>query len=381
MQPVVIHSSQTPVARVASHIRRLIARNHKPGDILPRQGELASELRVSMRTVSAAVRLLSRQGIVRPVPHHGTIVRRRLAPDEPALSQVALVSRYNIGRMFEAYIGQIAMGFCRRLDEIESKLTVFPSHRTGMTPMAEVQSSGVEAAALLGVFDPAYLRPWTGQDLPVVVMDHCDETIPLDYVVCDNLGAMRAVLGHLHALGHRRVEYVALSAAEGRDSDSRERHEAFAAGCRELGMRHTQPYWPPRDFAAGGPDGAIDAHVRLLTQRQDRITSLVTEDGGTAAIVIDALAARGVRVPEQVSVAAVAQHQPLRNASELTSVTCTLMDFPAMGRRSVDILIERMHSPAPEKANIVRVGFTLTVGRTTAAPPRPAPPRFDHPES
>jgi DNA-binding LacI/PurR family transcriptional regulator len=369
MQSVVIHPSQTPVTRVARHIRRLIARNHKPGDILPRQNELAAELRVSMRTVSAAVHLLSRQGVVMAVPHRGTRVCRRITLDEMALSQVALVSRFNIGRMFESYIGQITMGFCRRLDEIESRISIFPSHRTGMTPMAEVRSSGVEATALLGVFDPDHLRPWIKQDLPVVVMDHCDRTIPLDYVVCDNLGAMRAVLGHLHALGHRRVEYFAQSVtAEASDSDRRERHEAFTVVCRELGMRHERPYWEPRDFTVAGSPGVFDAFIRLLSLPEGRVTAVVTEAGETAIVLIDALAARGVRVPEKVSVAAAAQHPPLRDPSESTHITCALMDFPGIGHRAVNILIERMQSPAPQKANIVRVGFTLQVGNTTSAP-------------
>lgn len=361
-----INAKQDKAARVAAELRRLIARDHPPGDLLPTQQQLAARLRVGLRSVNAAVRLLAQQGVVCAVQRKGTVVQRRPADGATALSRVALVLRYGLANIFEGYAGQIASGLSGRLDECQCHLAVFPAHRGVLTPLDEVVASGIDGAILQGVREPAQLRAWAAQRLPVVVVDHCDQGIALDYLVCDNAGAVDAVLGHLVGLGHRHFEYVAPTLREVPDSDNRERLQAVVAARTRLGLASRAASWPASDLRAGRRNPRREAFFRLL-RGASRPTAILVDSGFTAVIVLQALAECGLRVPADVSVAAVARHAP-RNQEEVLQLTCALMDFRSMGRRAVERLLERTRSPAPTQAVIERIGFTLHHGGTTAAP-------------
>ena len=366
MATAIVHAKLSKAARVAAEIRRLIARQYESGDMLPRQSELAAQLQVGARSVNAAMRML--QGVVCAVRHKGTVVRRRLSAKTTVPSQVALVLNFSLVRIFTGYAGQIATGLSFRLDELPANLAIFPAHLGVKAQHQEVLASGVDGVALLGVYNPAYLQQWQAQSLPVVVMDHYDESIPLDYVVCDNAGAVEAILSHLYALGHRQIEYVS---GTNPDSDNRERRSAFADSSARMGLIGHAPFWAELFRPDAQPTATRDACSRLWGRHGKWPTAIVTDSGYTATKVLNALSVRGIRVPEQVSVAAVAHHNsPFDYASQPPPFTCALMDFRDMGRQAVNLLIDRMHSPTPKHANIVRVGFTLHTGCTTAAPPR-----------
>lgn len=63
---------------IADALREAIeAGYYRPGSILPRQDDIASEHNVNIHTVRRAINLLASEGYVRPVRHRGTVVLDR----------------------------------------------------------------------------------------------------------------------------------------------------------------------------------------------------------------------------------------------------------------------------------------------------------------
>jgi LacI family transcriptional regulator len=123
----------------------------------------------------------------------------------------------------------------------------------------------------------------------VVVIDRVDEHATVPSVTVDNRRGIELAFQHLRVLGHRRIGYV--SGISGSHT-AHERMDAY------------------RDLADGDPvvlDAGADtqageraaAHFVAMTNRP---TAIIAANDMTAFGVVSALAARGLRVPEDVSV-------------------------------------------------------------------------------
>jgi DNA-binding LacI/PurR family transcriptional regulator len=123
----------------------------------------------------------------------------------------------------------------------------------------------------------------------VVVIDRVDEHANVPSVTVDNRRGIELAFEHLRALGHRRIGYV--SGISGTHT-AHERMDAY------------------RDLADGDPvvlDGGADtgAGERAAAQffaMTNRPTAIIAANDMTAFGVVSALAARRLRVPEDVSV-------------------------------------------------------------------------------
>jgi len=374
--------------QVAERIKGLIARNYQPGEVLPPYLQLTERYGVGLVTVKRAMDILAAKGIVTPIRRKGTVVNRRIRPGETRLGQVGLIVRSTINRLFEArYLGEIVGALALRLDCLGSNLRIFSlNRRSGPITPRDVVVAGVDGAVLLGVFDRDYIAAFAREDVPLVALDHHLDDVPLDYVVCDNAGATRAVLEHLVGLGHRRIAYAELfttapswlgatdaEEAIREESDRVERREAFAAGMAELlpdaeAPRHVVVSAGPEDRAAGG-ERKIAELADAVRPEKDPPTAIVAESDYTAVGLIEALGRRGVRVPEDVSVAAIAGAD--MTAADIPPLTYCRVDFGSMGEKGMELLELRSRSPRPSEANVVRIGFEFTPGKTTSAPPGP----------
>ncbi|MGQ4363547.1 LacI family DNA-binding transcriptional regulator [Streptomyces sp. SAS_272] len=177
------------------------------------------------------------------------------------------------------------------------------------------------------------------QRIPVVALSQGHQLDVLSTVCADNRGGMRAVTEHLiveHGL--RDLQFV----GELSMSDAQERFSGFQAALRAAGLR--VPRKPLArlavdqhdtgsiiaDVLAGGGDGLPEAFV------------CVTDEA--ALNLMAALAAHGVRVPEQVAVTGfdgIVAGRVVR-----PSLTTVRQPMQAMGRAVVDILVERIAEPA-----------------------------------
>jgi LacI family transcriptional regulator len=124
---------------------------------------------------------------------------------------------------------------------------------------------------------------------PVVMLNRVVEGLPA--VTVETSAPGRAIVDHLHALGHRRVAYVAGPSASWMNA---RRSEALLAAAAERGISVAS-------IAASGPtvEGGRGAVPDLL--RTDA-TAVVAYNDLLAFGLIDGLRGSGVSVPDQVSV-------------------------------------------------------------------------------
>ena len=128
--------------------------------------------------------------------------------------------------------------------------------------------------------------------------------------------AARLVVGHLLALGHRRIAHVGADLDPGlHESVVGARREAWASMLAEAGIV-AAPDW----FASGGLriDASRAAAARLLSQ-PDRPTAVFAASDESAFGVLLAAQQLGLRVPEDVSVAGLDDH-PFSAGYGLTTV-------------------------------------------------------------
>ena len=368
--------------QVADQICKLIARSYKPGDTLPPYRELAVRFGVGDVTVRKALRVLSERGIVNPIRSRGTVVNRRLDPEEIHLASLGLIIPGTINRMFsQRYLSEIASEIFRVVDNLPgADARIFSlRHRTpdsAGAPQAVVEA-GVGALILLGVPDNKLIAEYAALDLATVVVDQLAPDIPLDFVVVDNPAAAAAAAEHLAAMGHRRVAYhdkphsnitdITGRVLVGQESDIYERREFFIQAARRLGMTVVEPVFETTHDGTGTvPDPAL---IDLIRNHPDRApTAIATNDEVIAMPLIRELLAAGVRVPKDVSVIAIAGTEELLDDGRLLTLCRT--DFRAMGRVAMELLEERYRSARPTAQNVVRIGFEYYPGHTVAPPRR-----------
>ncbi|MFD7501099.1 LacI family DNA-binding transcriptional regulator [Streptomyces sp. NPDC059850] len=135
---------------------------------------------------------------------------------------------------------------------------------------------------------------------PMVFVDRWIEGEGLDEVPVvrtDGGGAVRDLVAHLHALGHRRLAIIAGPAAT---TTGRERVDAFRSALREFGLALPADYIGQGDFQA---DSGRRVTARFLDLPQPP-EAVFAADNLMALGAMDEIRSRGLRVPDDVALAA-----------------------------------------------------------------------------
>ena len=172
--------------------------------------------------------------------------------------------------------------------------------------------------------DAATLSTWSRR-VPLVAVNH-DAGDPEAPTVTIGTQGVEEAVEHLAGLGHRHLAYASGPATSWADA---RRRTAVVETCARLGVRLTDlGHHPPRRDAGAA---AADAVLR------SGATAVLTFNDLQAFGVLDRLASRGVRVPEDVSVIG---HDDIFGA-DLTSPALTTVTVPAeeLGARAAARLL------------------------------------------
>ncbi|MGY0061697.1 LacI family DNA-binding transcriptional regulator [Streptomyces sp. LZ34] len=174
---------------------------------------------------------------------------------------------------------------------------------------------------------------------PMVFVDRWIKGVDVPVVRTDGRGAVRDLVAHLHALGHRRLAIIAGPAATTTGS---ERVEAFRSALLEFGLAL------PADFIGQG-DFQADSGRRVTARFLDLIEPpdvIFAADSLMALGAMDEIRARGLRVPDDVALAAfddipwfVHTHPPITAIAQPTG---------ELGRAAVRALIDRVEGRTAE---------------------------------
>ena len=190
-----------------------------------------------------------------------------------------------------------------------------------------LRSRKVDALILLGQPTEDYTAVLAAHGLPVIALDFHYPSIPMDVVVGDNVGGAMEVTRHLIAWGHRQIGFVGNVKAT---SSIMERYLGFAG---EM-LRHDLPVrreWilPDRD----------ERNALIPIELPETLpTAFVCNCDLTARALIDCLRAKGLRVPEDISVVG---YDDFNNVPGSLPLTTFRVDTDAMCRMAVALVQKR----------------------------------------
>lgn len=186
-----------------------------------------------------------------------------------------------------------------------------------------------------------------------------DDRAPVESATSDHaLGALLAAR-HLAALGHTKVGLVLQ-----RDSPtSRKIHAGWQEACRELGLTPTQ-HFEQLVAAPHSPDFSVTVSASLDRALQTGTTAMLAHPDGEAMALVDLALARGISVPDDLSVIAYDDEVAELFTPPLTAVSPAR---EAVGAAAVDLLLRRMAEP-DRPVHRVSVSPTLVIRESTAPP-------------
>ncbi|WP_432052641.1 LacI family DNA-binding transcriptional regulator [Streptomyces xiamenensis] len=179
----------------------------------------------------------------------------------------------------------------------------------------------------------------------------------------DNFGGARRLTAHLLSLGHRRIGYLAGPAARTTTRHRLEGHRAAlaeAAGAGAGGPQDTDRLTVHGGYdRSSGYDGALE-----LLRREPELTAVVAANDTVALGACAALRDRGLRIPEDISVAGFDDLPfAIDAAPALTTVRIPLHEA---GARAGRLALGREDAPA---GRVATLPADLMV-RASTAPPR-----------
>ncbi|MBQ0001758.1 MAG: LacI family DNA-binding transcriptional regulator [Clostridiales bacterium] len=195
------------------------------------------------------------------------------------------------------------------------------------------------------------IRELVRADIPIVTIDHVfDGRIA---IVSNNVQGMEELVTYVYNKGHRKIAYV-----HGEDSSvTRNRMNSFHRTCQRLGINVPDEYLVESSYR--DPDRAAEATSVLLNLKNPP-TCIFYSDDYAAMGGINEIRERGLRVPEDVSVAG---YDGITIARILEPKLTTLcQDTTAIGRIAAEKLVELIENPKTTIIDKFMVNGTLFKG-------------------
>lgn len=199
--------------QVARYLRERIADETYPlSSALPPEMELASVLGVSRPTVRHALRLLTEEGLVRPVPGRGTFVTEpeRHLPHERT-GTLALIG----SEMRDSFLVRITTGADHVISQNDYHLILCNTGNqiaNEQKYLRDLWEGRKTDGFLIMAADTPHphqtLRRLLQAGAPIVFVDRYFEGLAAPFVVSDNRGGGYLLTKHLISLGHRRIGFV-----------------------------------------------------------------------------------------------------------------------------------------------------------------------------
>lgn len=221
-------------------------------------------------------------------------------------------------------------------------------------------SKRADALLILGLQPNEQEQRWlTAHDARVVLVG---AHVPLwPSVSIDDHEVSRTALRHLAGLGHRRIAYVGGSPEEALDfATPRARHRGYLDAIEDLGLDHD-----PRLDVVGGftvAGGLVAGHELLALA--DRPTAVYCASDEMAIGVLRAARDRGVRVPDELSVIGVDDHE----MAEYLDLTTVRQPVVEQGRTAAYQLLGLLDDDPAPQPHVVLEAELVVRGSTGPAP-------------
>ncbi|MBI3087972.1 MAG: LacI family DNA-binding transcriptional regulator [Candidatus Omnitrophica bacterium] len=171
------------------------------------------------------------------------------------------------------------------------------------------------------------------EGIPTVVLNHYLEELPVTCVAIDNRNGAQRVVDYLVKLGHRDIATITgdLKTQAGLD-----RLEGFVNAMKARRLPVNNEYIRYGDFGLPSARKAMDEMLKL----KERPTAVFVASDDMALEAVTVALAKGVRVPEEVSIVGF-DDNPIA-AQARVPLTTVRQPLDEMGRLGVDILTQQI---------------------------------------
>jgi len=339
----------------------------KPGDKIPGEREISTELGVSITIVRKALSTLVDEGLIYRRPKRGTLVADTIADESLSRTRTTTVGVVVEGRddMFMTdilkgiqdvlQVRDYQMFFCNSNCDVKSEMNHFQSlldrNVDGFIIYPVGQKIGIPHKY-------SHYHTLLQNRVPFVQIDRYMKNIEADYVVFDNYGGACQAVSHLVRLGHRKIAHITLpqhnTAVVGRADGYK---DALVAS----GIKFDQ--------GLIGRCGFLD--YALLTKIVEEflsknVTAILCVTDFFAANVHRILQERGIKVPQEVSLIGFSMQRALN--AYYPALTAVAIPSYEMGQKAAEILLTKMEN-ADRKTHRIVLPTELVIGTTDAPTP------------
>ena len=346
------------VERLAGALLNRIERGeYQAGEWLPTERTLAAEFRADRSTIRAALSSLAQKNLI--VREPGRRSRVGIPPENGqsppvSLQTLALLSPQTPHYPATPALQHGALHVLRRTEAPyrlivldNSAETRSETYRREREALEVIRNEGIQGVIVWyqgGTETLPDVRRLQESGVPMVLVDRRDPAFACDFVGIDNVEAAREAVTYLLDLGHRRIGHLTM---EGPTITVRDRERGYREALLSRGI---QPLPEsvlriPNPVSLNPPvTGAAD---RFLSLAEPPTAVFVMNDLLAHAFLSD-LEARGVSVPGQISVMGFDDID--RHASHPSPLTTVHQPFEQMGRKAMELLLERLASPTSPHA-------------------------------
>ena len=172
-----------------------------------------------------------------------------------------------------------------------------------------------------------------GKPLPYVIIDHCDRSIPCNYVSPNNLDGGFLATEYLIQKGHRLIAFVSNKYSRMLNTDQ----DRFAGYKMAMQYYHLPPVSSPYLLDN-------EQHMVKLTQsiKAKKITALFFVNDQSAMMAEHYFTQQGIRIPEDVSLIGFDDYEPSQYA--LVPLTTIKQDFCQLGEVAMQVLLNCLYN-------------------------------------
>ena len=253
----------------------------------------------------------------------------------------------SIGYPYEAAILRGIEGACRAREYDLLAINLGGEHAPDLCAHKFAEQR-IDGLLLLHVaHDASWVAPLAAAHRNIAAVNYYGPVQAIDTITFDDRAATRLAVAHLLALGHRAIGYIGrLSAHPG--PGERLRRQGFETAMREAALA-VDPAWiideaePELSRRIGAcqtaepTDVALEAILSLPLRR--RPTAWVTHNDMVAIPLLQRLQGAGIRVPTDVSVIGIDDHEFCRYTTP--ALSSIRQPLEAMGARAADLVVGR----------------------------------------
>lgn len=192
--------------------------------------------------------------------------------------------------------------------------------------------------------EPAILGNHVTDGFPIVVVDRRMRDLAVDTVHSNNMEAAWKAVGHLVAVGHRRIGFIG---GPHRLSSARERYAGYLRALRDAGLAIEAALIRFGDYhRMSGLEQAL-----ILIQLEQPPSAILVANNEMVIGALNAIHAAGCRIPEEIAIVgfddfpwAISLNPPL------TAIAQPAFD---MGERAAELLLERVADPGRPARTII----------------------------